>query len=228
MWKSSLFDTIFEGMQRLNDTFITTIAAEYALQDKKVLEIGCGNGGKSIALADACADLTAIDPNKNAVASAQRNCTAPNLTYMVGRAEELHFSGDSFDIVIFSLSLHHVPINKMANAINEAARVCRPSGKIIFLEPTFVGTFFDAVLWFGASDADERKEKAIAYFKMLSSASIKEESESFDEISLHFDSESDFIKNMEPSKNLDDIDSFLQAHAYMVHAQRRINVFSVV
>lgn len=213
-------------MQRLNDNFLKTIDEKVGLKGKVVLEVGCGNGKKSVALASRCSKLMAIDPNNEAIRIASKDYAAPNLTYSVGTAEKMPFEAGMFDFIIFSLSLHHVPIEHMQDAIKEAQRVAKLNGKVVFLEPAFNGGFFEAEVQFGASDGDERKEKAAAYLALLNSEVLADETEYFDEITFTFDSDEDFVKNMEPKKNLDEIHEFLKARDYILKAQRRINIFS--
>jgi ubiquinone/menaquinone biosynthesis C-methylase UbiE len=214
-------------MKRLNDHFIDITNNEVGLQGKTVLEIGCGNGSKSGALAGTCAQLFAIDPDEAAITTAQREYSAPNLTYSVGSAETLKFDNTFFDVAIFSLSLHHVPVDNMETALQEARRVLKPDGNIVFLEPGFTGTFFETELLFGASDGDERKEKAAAYYTMLSSKILTNEKEVYDEVTFVFDSEDDFLQAMEPNKDLAHLKPYLEAHNYTLTAQRRINIFSL-
>jgi len=213
-------------MQRLNDNFLERINAGINLQDKHVLEIGCGNGAKSVRLATMCSRLSAIDPEVAAIATAKESYAAGNLDYAIGRAEDLKFSSRSFDVVIFSLSLRHVPIEKMSKALMEASRVTKQGGRVVILEPDFIGTFFDAELLFGASDSDERKEKAAAHFELLRTQALSEGTEYYDEIGFRFDSDQDFIDSMGPKKNLADIHDFLTKNDYTLWAQRRINIFS--
>lgn len=214
-------------MKRLNDNVLHIIDKEIRLSGKKILEIGCGNGAKSQLLSEKCRELVAIDPDAAAIEFAKQNYASTNCTYLVGSAEDLAFTESSFDAVIFSLSLHHVPINKMDQAIAEAVRVIKKKGRVVFVEPTFVGTFFEAEIQFWASDGDERKEKAAAYYHMLNSQLLHEELETFDTVTFEFESVDDFKDSMEPSKNVEHLPEFLEKHKYTVQAQRRINIFSV-
>lgn len=214
-------------MKRLHDTFLETINNMLDLSDKEVLEIGCGNGSKTVSMANMCKQVVAIDPDAIAIKQAKNDFVVPNLKYLVGTAESLPFKNASFDIAIFSLSLHHVRIDSMQRALTEAARVTSPSGKIIVLEPAFNGTFFDAELLFGISDGDERKEKAAAYYHLLSCGFLQEDTEFYDEIYFKFSSVQDFIGTMNPTQNLADIPAFLDKNSFMLNAQRRINILSL-
>src|SRR5215813_9644659 len=88
----------------------------------------------------------------------------PLITFRVGSAPDLDDLNTFFDAVVFTLSLHHIPASLMGEAIESAARVVRKSGYVIFVEPTFSGSFFEAELVFDASDGDERAQKALAYY----------------------------------------------------------------
>ena len=74
---------------------------------KKVLEVGCGDGRLTLRLAGMGAQVTAIDPDGGLVTKARRHLPARlayRVRYRVGRAENLKFPSQSFDLVIFSWS----------------------------------------------------------------------------------------------------------------------------
>lgn len=74
---------------------------------KKVLEIGCGEGRLSLRLARLGAQVVAIDPDRSLITKARRQLPArfaDRVRYRVGRAENLEFPSQSFDLVIFSWS----------------------------------------------------------------------------------------------------------------------------
>jgi len=78
------------------------------LTDKRLLEIGCGDGRLTRALAERAASVVAIDPNRRAIAKARR--TLPRglrgrVRFDVGRAESLPYPDGAFDAVIFSWAL---------------------------------------------------------------------------------------------------------------------------
>src|ERR1700690_2020752 len=150
-------------MKRIKDEYLDTIEKITPFFGKKVLEVGCGIGSRSIHIAKRCSYLIAIEPNVKLVNFAKENNSAQNIEYLLSKAEHLGLPDKQFDIVFFTLSLHHVPIEKMSTAIDEAIRVTKKDGHIIFLEPTENGNFFDAEITFDGSDGDEREEKRAAY-----------------------------------------------------------------
>lgn len=216
-------------MKRLKDEYLTTIQTAVPLIGKAVLEVGCGNGSRSIQIAALCNQLVAVEPNTDRLSEAKQHHTATNIEYRQGSAESLPVSDAAFDVVLFTLSLHHVPSSKMSVAIDEAIRAVKPDGHIIFFEPAFEGSFFESEIQFDACDGDERREKALAYAAMLSHDHLKEAAELEDETIFSFDSVDDFRSSMNPKQgSLEAIDDFLRKHNFLLSAQRRINVFRLV
>jgi 2-polyprenyl-3-methyl-5-hydroxy-6-metoxy-1,4-benzoquinol methylase len=74
---------------------------------KRVLEVGCGDGRLTLRLARLGAQVVAIDPDRDLITKARRQLPprlADRVRYRVGRAENLEFPSQSFDLVIFSWS----------------------------------------------------------------------------------------------------------------------------
>ena len=129
---------------------------------------------------------------------------------------------------MFTLSLHHMDLDIMPTAIDEAIRVLRPGGIVIFLEPLPVGTFFDAEMCFGCCDGDERRELAYANFTMLNSAKLKEIEEFVDQVSVEYDSFEDFTIHV-PTKEetLPQMEQFLSDRQFTLNEKFRMNVFGL-
>jgi ubiquinone/menaquinone biosynthesis C-methylase UbiE len=214
-------------MQRIKEEFLDKLESVISLFGKDVLEIGCGEGTRSVGIAKRCKNLSAMDPDPELIKKAQAENQSENITYAIGSAEQLPSGDKKFDIVIFTLSLHHVPVPKMTTAINEAIRVVQDNGFIVFLEPEFDGTLFESEIFFDAFDGDERKQKAAAYFAMLDHPKLKEVAEIVDETIWKLDSVEDFIQSMAPKRNVEQLKPFLEKNNYILRAARRINVFRI-
>ncbi len=100
------------------------------LRDKEVLEIGCGDGRITSQLVEKTKRLVAIDPDAENIAEAKENMSGVDLR--IGYGECLEFPSESFDVILFTLSLHHQDCRV---ALREAKRVLRHHGRIIILEP---------------------------------------------------------------------------------------------
>ena len=59
--------------------------------------------------------------------------------YVDAPGQALPFGDSSFDVVVFSNSLHHIPSDDMAQALVEAGRVLRPGGTLYVAEPEIEG-----------------------------------------------------------------------------------------
>ena len=73
--------------------------------DKRVLEIGCGNGRLTQRLANLGAYVDALDPNKETMSTAKKELPerlANRVKYKVGSTEKLKYPNQTFEIVIFS------------------------------------------------------------------------------------------------------------------------------
>ncbi len=101
---------------------------------RDLLEYGCGMGGYAIRLAMRGARVTGIDLSDVAIAAARRAADAAGaeVAYHAMDAEQLAFPDDSFDLVYGAGILHHLDLDR---SLRELARVLRPDGAAIFLEP---------------------------------------------------------------------------------------------
>jgi len=100
------------------------------LRDQEVLEIGCGDGRITTQLVGKVKRLVAIDPDAEIIAEAKENTKGVSLR--IGSGECLEFQSESFDIILFTLSLHH---QDTSLALREAKRVLRDHGRVVILEP---------------------------------------------------------------------------------------------
>lgn len=101
-------------------------------QGKTVLDIGCGGGFMSEALAKCGAIVTGIDPSALAIEAARKHAQTEGLKidYQIGAGEALPIASASFDYVVIVDVLEHV---KSVNCvINEIQRVLKPGGLILF------------------------------------------------------------------------------------------------
>ena len=121
-------------MKRLKDEFLDIVNKHSLLDGLAVLEIGCGIGSRSIAIASMCGSLQAIEPDVALVETAKEKNSRDNIQYQSGSAEKLPFLDKTFDTVIFTLSFHHIKFEKMTIALAEAVRVTKKGGHIVFLE----------------------------------------------------------------------------------------------
>lgn len=214
-------------MIRTQEHFVSILDSHVLLGDKRVLEIGCGAGHYTRQLAPLCSEIVAVDPDPAAIRQAQDDIRLPNVTFGVMPAQELSGVTGPFHVVVFTLSLHHVPERLMAQAIDEAIRVADAEAFLVFLEPDLEGSFFEAEIAFQACDGDEREAKSQAYRAMLEHPRLARVAELSDQTDFRWDSLTDFIDTMHPRGDLSQLEAFLQRHEYSLLAKRRINIFTI-
>ena len=123
-------------MKNNKETVESKVISEIPLRDKRVLEIGCGDGRLTTIIAKGAGWLVAVDPDRKGLRKAKKTNPIINGEYKVGKAERLKFPTESFDAIIFTYSLHHSNSKK---AIEEAIRVLKDTGEIFIIEPTDCG-----------------------------------------------------------------------------------------
>ncbi len=125
---------------------------------KRIVDAGCGAGELARALAERGAEVIALEPEPlQAAVNRQRLGGGPIAFFETG-AEAMPSSDASVDGVIFSKSLHHVPIDLMHRALGEALRVLRAGGFLYVLEPETGGGHTELMKPFH----DETRERVAA------------------------------------------------------------------
>ena len=96
----------------------------------KILDIAAGTGSSSRPLADAGADVVALDFSAGMLeAGRKRN---PDLTFIQGDALKLPFGKDEFDVATISFGLRNT--SSAQAALLDAFRVVKPGGRMVVVE----------------------------------------------------------------------------------------------
>jgi len=104
------------------------------LTKKNCLDIGCGSGGTSIALAQNGAQVTALDHNAARVNLLKARLGQESAIQVLHTdAHTLQFPDQQFDLVILQDVIEHLP--KPQEALNEIYRVLKTGGLLYFSTP---------------------------------------------------------------------------------------------
>ena len=118
---------------------IDVVEEHLNLDGARVLDIGSGDGGLARALTTRGAHVTGLECGAAQLEKARSHEAVGGETYVEGFGQDIPFADGSFDISIFFNSLHHVPGDVMAAALDEATRVLRPGGTLYIAEPVAMG-----------------------------------------------------------------------------------------
>ncbi|HTZ44761.1 MAG TPA: class I SAM-dependent methyltransferase [Jatrophihabitans sp.] len=139
------------------DDLIAATEREFVLgriaAGQRVLDLGCGTGRYTVPLAAAGARVTGLDLAEPMLAQAAEKLAAAGLTaeLRTGDMTALPFEAASFDVVVSTLTLMHVPPADRQRVFAEIARVLAPGGVLLFnvknavFERMFAGDRFAAV-----------------------------------------------------------------------------------
>ena len=118
-----------------------TIALAHLVPGESVLEVGCGTGEMAMrarARSGPRGAVAGIDPSLEMIAVARRKAARAKLDidYRVASVEALPFADATFDVVLSSLMMHHLPEDLKPRALAEIRRVLKPGGRLLVVDLT--------------------------------------------------------------------------------------------
>jgi SAM-dependent methyltransferase len=111
----------------------------------RCVDIGCGSGALVRWLRSRGAHVVGVECGEIMLASARQADPDHADDYLEGVGQELPLPSATFDVAVFSYSLHHVPAPHMVQALAEAARVLRPGGSLYVVEPIATGAGHEVI-----------------------------------------------------------------------------------
>lgn len=221
-------------IQDPTDQYIATILAQCEIEGKALLEIGCGKGRITRDLARHARRVVAVDPDAAALDAARKSISDARVLFLHAASGIPALPGERFDVVLYTLSLHHVPAAAMRASLQAAASLLVPEGVIVVIEPGDDGSFTEAKERFGAGSGDERpaREAALRAMHDLSGWNVGE--------TVHFRTlfqfvdEDDFFRSLLPdyqrlsAGERGEVAAFLRqyrtADGIILSADRRLNL----
>lgn len=123
----------FRPLHDLNPVRLGWIAAHVSLENKNILDIGCGGGILSESLAREKATVTGIDLAGNALQTARKHCHHSGfpIRYIAISAEDLaKKEAGKYDIVTCMELLEHVP--DPCSIVKACSKLIKPGGHVFF------------------------------------------------------------------------------------------------
>lgn len=103
-----------------------------SLRGLRILEIGCGNGTSTVALAEQGAYVTAVDIEPGLLRDAEARCNTYGLAadfYLMNATEAAgKLAGQQFDLVVFFAVLEHMTYEERLTSIQQTFQMLAPGG----------------------------------------------------------------------------------------------------
>lgn len=117
-----------------DDSDVSLIRNLCTLKDKRVLEVGCGDGRITFSLAPHCRSIVGVDLDPIFIEAANQRLHAgeeQNIQFLEMDAGQLQLSDETFDAVLFPWVLQMV--NDPGKALKEAHRVLKRGGHLLVI-----------------------------------------------------------------------------------------------
>ncbi|WP_285229638.1 class I SAM-dependent methyltransferase [Paenibacillus albidus] len=132
MYLSPRFYHLFVRPQWFTNKYIhERIKSRFSLENKSVLDFGCGTGA-NCSICDA-EHYYGIDPDAKRVQFAKQ--LHPKHTFMVFDEKHIPIPDQTVDLILIIAVLHHIPNEQITEYLSEFSRVMKPEGKMIVIEP---------------------------------------------------------------------------------------------
>ncbi len=116
-----------------------TVALAGIKPGEHVLEVGCGTGDCALAASvdvGESGSVVGIDPAPEMIRVARTKAARAgrDVTFQLGVIEALAFPDATFDVVLSSLMMHHLPDDLKHEGLLEIARVLKPGGRLLIVD----------------------------------------------------------------------------------------------
>jgi S-adenosylmethionine-dependent methyltransferase len=142
--KAHLYTRLEKDRQRI----IPWLDNASTLQDKRILEIGCGTGSSSVAIAEQRAKVTGIDIDEGALSVAKDRCKiyGVDAEFKVLNTVQIKdtFGAKAFDIIIFFASLEHMTVVERLTSLRDAWEMLPAEGLLVIVETPNRLWYFDS------------------------------------------------------------------------------------
>lgn len=146
-YKTDLQDHIINRLESDRRRIIPWLNSAGSLKGKKVLEIGCGTGSSSVAIAEQGASVVGVDLDADALKVAEDRKRIYNLDiefhYLNATEVQNKFKDVDFDFIIFFATVEHMIHEERMTALRETWNMLKPGALWVVLETPNRLWYFD-------------------------------------------------------------------------------------
>lgn len=145
--QEDLQDHLEGRLNNFRSSVIPWLNSVKPLANARILEIGCGTGVSTVALAEQGARVTAVDVVEESLKVAKERCKIYDLqaNFLCANATELHqlLAGQSFDFIIFFACLEHLTNQERITAMKTTWEMLSPGSLWCVIETPNRLWYFD-------------------------------------------------------------------------------------
>jgi ubiquinone/menaquinone biosynthesis C-methylase UbiE len=141
-WRHDLMEWFFDTFMfrgRLRELRLRTINLARIQPGDAALDVGCGAGTLAMEVArrvGRAGHVAGVDPGTEQIACARTKAARRHvpIEFQIGVIEQLPFPDQSFDVVLSTLMMHHLPNSLKRQGLAEIARVLKPGGRLVIAD----------------------------------------------------------------------------------------------
>lgn len=118
------------------------ILSEIDLSDKKIIDVGCGDGWLLEWLCNYVRYGIGIDPSKKQINIAKNKVNNKKISFKNIDAENIFKLNKKFDLLFYFNSFHHIPEKSMFDVLNKSSNCMNKNSFLIIIEPLAKGNFY--------------------------------------------------------------------------------------
>jgi 2-polyprenyl-3-methyl-5-hydroxy-6-metoxy-1,4-benzoquinol methylase len=146
--KNDLENHLFRRLDTDRNMIVPWLDDARPLRRASILEIGCGTGCSTVALAEQGARVTAIDVDASSLVVASERCRAYSLDVSFAHANATEvstlFAGQRFDYIIFYAALEHMTMEERMSAMRATWQMLSVGGLWCVIETPNRLWYYDA------------------------------------------------------------------------------------
>jgi demethylmenaquinone methyltransferase/2-methoxy-6-polyprenyl-1,4-benzoquinol methylase len=136
--RAAEYERIYAKPERQTDLAALRARIGKLFAGRKVLELACGTGYWTEAIAPQAAQLTALDVNEEVLEIARSKKNAAKVEFVRGSAYEIPDFGRRHDALFAGFWWSHIPLGKLDFFLQSISSSIGPGGLIAFLDNSYV------------------------------------------------------------------------------------------